>query len=231
MNTVDPTAATALQELDDLIARRSILNHPFYQAWSAGTLTPEQLRGYAESYYPHVAAFPDYLRAAAAGAEASVRDELLDNLREELHEPLPHTELWLRFAEGVGADREVVAAAAATPSTAAATATFRSLCEQSTASGLAALYAYESQQPEVSRSKSAGLCERYRIDDQRTLSYFTVHAEADLRHRAGERAALAHCLERGATAAEVLAAATLALDAYWGLLDGVCERTGVAMAC
>lgn len=232
MTTSTTTAAAAvLRDLDALIARRSILNHPFYQAWSAGALTREQLRGYAESYYPHVAAFPDYLRAAADGADAVVRAELLDNLREELGEPLPHTELWLRFAEGVGADRAAVSSAAATTVTAATIAAFQALCEESTASGLAALYAYESQQPEVSRSKSAGLCERYRIDDERTLSYFTVHAEADLRHRAGERAALERCLEQGASSEQVLGAATRALDAYWSLLDGVCERTGVDMSC
>ena len=232
MTTPTTTAAAAvLQELDALIARRSILNHPFYRAWTAGTLTREQLRGSAESYYPHVAAFPGYLRAAAAGADATVRAELLDNLREELSEPLPHTELWLRFAEGVSGDRAAVERAPATAATAAATATFQALCEQSTAAGLAALYAYESQQPEVSRSKAAGLCDRYRIDDQRTLSYFTVHAEADLRHRAGERAALGRCLEQGASGEEVLAAAGRALDAYWGLLDGVCERTGVPLHC
>lgn len=224
-------AAAVLQELDALIARRSILNHPFYQAWTAGTLTRAQLRGYAESYYPHVAAFPDYLRAAAAGADEVVRGELLDNLREELGEPLAHTELWLRFAEGVGADRAAVTCAAATTATAATTAAFHELCARSTASGLAALYAYESQQPEVSRSKSAGLCERYQVDDQRTLSYFSVHAEADLRHRAGERAALGRCLEQGASREEVLASAERALDAYWGLLDGVCERTGIPLHC
>jgi pyrroloquinoline-quinone synthase len=235
--TTTPAATLAaseavLQELDALIGRRSILNHPFYQAWNAGTLTSEQLRTYAASYYPHVAAFPEYLGAAAFGTnDAVVRAEILDNLREELAEPVPHTELWLRFAAGVGADRAAIAAAPATASTRATIQVFQKLCGDSTARGLAALYAYESQQPEVSRSKAAGLCDRYQLADERTLSYFTVHAEADLRHRAGERTALGRCLEQGATREEVLDAATRALDAYWGLLDGVCAEAGVPMAC
>ena len=77
-----------LKQLDDRIASRSILDHPFYQAWTAGTLTRADLQTYAASYYPHVAAFPAYLETAAAGAaDAAIRAELLDNLREEISEP------------------------------------------------------------------------------------------------------------------------------------------------
>ena len=54
-----------LDELDRLIAQRSILQHPFYQAWNAGHLTHDDLATYARVYYPHVAAFPDYLATAA----------------------------------------------------------------------------------------------------------------------------------------------------------------------
>ena len=54
-----------------------------------------------------------------------------------------------------------------------------------------------------------------------------VHAEADLRQPQGERNALIQCLADGATEAEILAAAGQALEAYWGLLDGVCAESGV----
>jgi pyrroloquinoline-quinone synthase len=224
------TTEGTLDELDARIAARSILQHPFYRAWSAGTLTRRDLATYARIYYPHVAAFPEYLRSAAKGAElAPVRAELLDNLREELTEPRPHAELWLRFAAAVGADPEEVRAAAPTPATALVVDEFRRLSSGSTATALAALYAYESQQPEVSQQKEAGLRERYGIDDADGLAYFTVHSEADLRHREGERQALAQCLEAGAAADEVLTAADGALAAYWGLLDGVmAEMTAAA---
>ena len=150
-----------------------------------------------------------------------VRRELRDNLHEELNEPAPHPELWLRFAAAVGADPEAVRSAAATPATRATVETFDRLCRTSTVSALTALYAYESQQPEVSAQKAAGLRERYGVTDADALSYFTVHREADLRHREGERRAIELCLEAGADAAEVLPAADAALDAYWRLLDGV----------
>jgi pyrroloquinoline-quinone synthase len=221
-----------LDQLDRLIAERSILEHPFYRAWNDGALTGEQLATYARSYYPHVAAFPGYLEAALETTDdGEIRAELADNLREELSEPAPHPQLWLDFAAGCGCDRREVADAESTAATAETVAAFRRLAEASAASALAALYAYESQQPEVARLKADGLCQHYGIDAPEALAYFEVHAEADVRHRDGERRALARALENGATGEEVLDAARQALNAYWGLLDGVCRQTGIPLSC
>lgn len=221
-----------LGQLDELIARRSILQHPFYQAWTAGELSQEQLAVYAHQYYPHVEAFPEYLRTAIDGARDEViRAELLDNLREEESEPRAHPEIWLSFAEGLGENALTVKTAEATSATRATVEAFRTLCTESTVSAVTALYCYESQQPEVAHTKAEGLCSFYGIDDPATLEYFTVHQEADVRHRAGEREAIARCLEAGATEDQVLSAAERALDAYWNLLDGVCHSTGIDTAC
>lgn len=217
-----------LTDLDALIASRSILRHPFYLAWTAGELSRGQLAAYAGYYYPHVAAFPDYLESAAAGAgDPEVRRELLENLAEELSEPAPHAELWLAFARGCGVESDAMIAAAPADGAREAVTAFRRLAAGGTAGALAALYAYESQQPEVAATKADGLRRHYGVTDDASLAYFTVHAEADLRHRQGERQALARCLEAGAGRREVLDAAGEALDAYWGLLDGVCREAGV----
>ena len=222
-----PTNDT-LDQLDALIRSRSILEHPFYVAWTAGELTRPQLRRYAEVYYPHVAAFPEYLRNAIATAQdPAVREELQDNLAEELHEPKAHNELWLDFAEGLGADRAAVEAATGSGPGAATAETFRRLTAGGTAEAIAALYAYESQQPEVATTKAEGLRRLYGVDSDEAVAYFDVHAEADVRHRQGEREALGRCLDGGASGAGVLQAAGAALDAYWVLLDRVCAETGV----
>ncbi|HXO28072.1 MAG TPA: iron-containing redox enzyme family protein, partial [Thermoanaerobaculia bacterium] len=141
-------------------------------------------------------------------------------------EPQPHAELWLRFAAAVGADPAAVLAA--TPAGAARRTVdqYHRLCGNGTAAALAALYSYESQQPEVSRQKMTGLREHYGISDPAALSYFSVHAETDQRHRAGERRALALCLEAADCAGEILAAGQAALGAYWNLLDAVTEEIG-----
>ncbi len=95
---------------------------------------------------------------------------------------------------------------------------------------MAALYAYEAQQPEVSLRKADGLIGYYGIEAPEALAYFEVHAEADLEHRAGERRALGHLLETGASGEEVLDAAEQALDAYWALLDSVCDEAEIPSA-
>lgn len=217
-----------LRRLDDLIASRSILRHPFYKAWQRGTLTREQLATYAAVYYPHVAAFPRYITATAATAvDPLVRAALDENLSDELHHPKAHTELWLDFAAGVGADRTTVAVAAPHATAGQVVARFERLTQSGTAQGLAALYAYESQQPEVATEKTAGLRQHYGVTDPQALGYFDVHAATDVAHRAAEREALERCLAAGAADQDVLDAANEALDAYWQLLDGVCEEAGI----
>ncbi len=219
----------ALRRLDEIIRERSILEHPFYQAWEKGMLTQGQLATYARIYYAHVEAFPRYLEAAITHAEdPHIRMELADNLADELGNPAPHDALWLDFAAGVGADRDEVKAAAPHAAATAMVSTFRELAQASLATGVAALYAYESQQPDVARTKAHGLRTHYGVADAETLAYFAVHEDADVRHRAGERQALAVCLAAGVPADVVHSAAERALDAYWSLLDGVCQEIGIS---
>jgi pyrroloquinoline-quinone synthase len=219
----------ALRELDEMIRERSILNHPFYQAWNKGMLTQDQLATYARVYYAHVEAFPRYLEATITHAsDAQVRANLNDNLADELGNPAPHPALWLDFAEGVGANRTDVANAQPHPAAAAMVSTFSGLANESLATGVAALYAYESQQPDVSHTKAEGLRAFYGVEDPKTLQYFAVHEAADVEHRAGEREALATCLAAGVPAHVIHDAATKALDAYWDLLDGVCAEIGIS---
>jgi pyrroloquinoline-quinone synthase len=217
-----------LRALDELILSRSILNHPFYQAWQRGELNRDQLAIYAKSYYPHVASFPGYLRlAAATAANASVRKEIESNLADELSNPAPHHELWLNFAEGIGANPKSVSAASPTQSTLSTVSVFEQLAQGDTAGALSALYAYESQQPAVSTTKMEGLRKFYGISDSTTLAYFAVHAEKDVEHSEGEQRALLQCLADGASPEIILASANKTLDAYWGLLDGICEEAGI----
>lgn len=217
-----------LRELDEMIRERSILKHPFYQAWENGVLTRDQLAAYARIYYPHVLAFPEYLESAIGLAEdPETRAELMDNLADERGNPAPHDELWLAFAVGLGVAPEHVTAAAPHAAAEAMVSTFKTLADDSLGAGLAALYAYESQQPEVSCTKLAGLRGHYGVREPATLEYFEVHEAADVRHRQGERDALAACLENGVPASVLKEATSQALDAYWGLLDGVCAETGI----
>lgn len=218
-----------IRSLDELIERRSILRHPFYVAWERGDLNGEQLATYASFYYPHVAAFPGYLKAASERASDDViREELERNLADELGQPVSHDDLWLDFAGGLGLNRATVASAAPRPAAARIVSTFDRLARGETAGALAAFYAYESQQPEVSERKIDGLRRHYGVTSPRSLAYFVEHASADIAHSEGERQALMRCVADGASHQCVVDAAGEALDAYWGLLDGVCEEAGIS---
>lgn len=220
----------SLAPIDDLIAERHLLKHPFYRAWQEGTLTPAALRDYAAQYYRHVSAFPTYISALHSRCDdLATRQALLENLRDEEEGPENHPALWRRFAEATGChepgDGEVW------PETAAAITGFRSAVgEGPVVRGLAALYAYESMVPEVAAEKIRGLAEHYRIVGSPGTDYFEVHRTLDVEHAASSRELLERHVATEADLAEAERGAAEALDAVNGLLDGICRVHGIRKA-
>ena len=147
-----------LGKIDNDIAVKHLLKHPFYLAWTRGELSREALADYAQQYYQHVAAFPTYLSAIHANCDdQSTRKELLNNLIDEEAGSPNHPELWLNFAEVLGVSARDAQNAEKWPETKNLIDTFRSVCRNgSTAEGLAALYAYESQIPGSPSPKLTG---------------------------------------------------------------------------
>ncbi len=139
-----------------------------------------------------------------------------------------HPELWLQFAEGLGVSKEDVQVAEKWPETQKLIETFREICSKgTTADGIGALYAYESQIPTVAESKIAGLRKHYGFTDPKHDEYFSVHIEADREHSAAERAMLAgHVTNENSSG--VSAAVERVLGALWEMLSGVCRRHAIA---
>jgi pyrroloquinoline-quinone synthase len=218
-----------IDELRQIIEERKLLNHPFYQAWQKGELTLEHLRGYAQQYYHHVLAFPQYVSAAhAICPDQGDRQDLLENLIEEERGEENHPELWLRFAEGVGAERETIEDATPLPETTALVDLFRdATMRRAFPEACAALYVYESQVPEVAKTKIAGLKHFYDRDDERTLQFFEVHIGADEIHsQVGASMVRRHATDDASREA-VLRTGRECADALWRFLDGV-QREYVA---
>ncbi|MGH1363958.1 MAG: CADD family putative folate metabolism protein [Calditrichia bacterium] len=215
-----------IARLDATIATYSLLKHPFYQLWNMGELDKPTLVEYAKQYYAHVEAFPVYLSAVHSRCEdTSARQLILENLIEEEFGEENHPELWLRFAEGVGGTREAVKSATVLPETIQSVNTLKRLtCSDNFAEGIAALYAYESQVPEVARKKREGLKEFYGIEDDRTVSYFSVHEEADIEHSDAEREILLRYATDSSTEERLLNAAEESAKAMWMLLDGIYDN-------
>ena len=211
--------------LCEAVMEYSMLKHPFYVAWTEGKLSKEVLGEYAKQYYAHVRAFPTYVSAVHSQCEeVSIRQELLENLIEEERGDENHPELWLRFAEGLGVSRDEVRNAKLLPSTEASVARLKSLTRsEDYREGLAALYAYESQIPEVARTKREGLKSFYEIDDERAVSFFRVHEGIDVLHQKVEQQILSEKCQTADEQEKAITAARESAKALWSFLDGVTE--------
>lgn len=225
------TSEEFFQELDARIAKHDLLCHPFYQAWAAGDLTRDDLREYAEIYYHHVAAFPGYLAEFGMRLpDGELRRAVLANMTEEnggensFGEPeAAHSELWLDFAEGMGANRRALRQPVAEVN--ALINHYSEVASQGLEEeALAAFYAYESQIPRVAKEKARGLREMYGAD-QKTCAYFTLHTTADVFHTNVWRQQLQRCLQTNPHNAEAaLESGEQAARALWNALDGIEER-------
>jgi pyrroloquinoline-quinone synthase len=147
--------------LDTIVAEKNLLNHPFYRAWSAGTLSREALATYAAEWGPFVALVPKGWEAHGDTAVAN--------------EERTHVGLWAQFADGLSA-RVPQSPALEAPRRLAECAD-RLFSDPVTSLG--ALYAFEAQQPRTSASKLHGLQAHYSLGE-RAEEYFKVHCD-DLR--------------------------------------------------
>ena len=188
--------------------RWDVLRHPFYQRWSAGELTKDELARYSGQYRHAVAAIADMSESVAAALPER------EDLRRHAAEELGHLRLWDGFLGDAGGD----AGDDATPETAECVRTW-------TASGdalevLARLYAVESGQPQISRTKREGLLERYGFGDGAGTAYFRIHETRDVEHAAEARELIEELADSG-DEDRIVAAAESAFRANWRLLDGV----------
>jgi pyrroloquinoline-quinone synthase len=216
--------STFIAKLQRLVSEKHLLNHPFYQHWSKGTLPISVMQKYAEQYYHLEKNFPTFLsRMHSDCTDFEIRQIITDNLYDEEHGELNHRELWQRFGEVVGTTREKIQNAEALPETAAAVACFDNLAKESFLSGSGALAAYESQIPAVSKSKTDGLAKHYNITSERGTEFFRVHSTLDVEHSNAwwniiEKHATTLALEE-----KVEKAVVAGRDALWNFLDGVCR--------
>jgi pyrroloquinoline-quinone synthase len=196
------------ERIESARARCDVLEHPFYQRWSAGELSREELARYSGQYRHAVEA----VAHLSAGVADAVPDRL--ELRSHAVEEAAHVELWDGFVDAVGGDAE-----------AEPTAETRECVEAWTAddgllANLARLYAVESGQPAISRTKRDGLVNRYGFGEGSGTAYFRVHETRDVEHAAHTRELIGELAGRADDDA-IVAAAESAFRANWRLLDGV----------
>jgi pyrroloquinoline-quinone synthase len=201
--------------LDEVRSRWNVLEHPFYERWSQGSLTPEELGSYAAQYRHAVVALAEAADAALRAAEPAIRAEMARHAAEEA----AHVDLWDRFADAVGAP----VGAEPTPETQACVEAWAGDDERSLDGTLAAMYAIESAQPAIAQTKLDGLRAHYGLPEGPATEYFTLHAALDHEHAAQARAQLEG---RSVDEDELVARAEAALRGNWTLLDGVERLNG-----
>jgi pyrroloquinoline-quinone synthase len=186
------------ERLDAVSDRWNVLRHPFYRRWELGELSREELAHYAGEYRHAVTALAELAATASDAGHAA--------------EEAAHVSLWDDFASALEADLE------RPPS--AETAACAAAWSGSGVEGAARLYAIESAQPEISRTKLAGLTRWYGFEPKtKGTRYFEVHAERDHAHAALSRGVLESA--RPEDEDRIVAAAETALRGNWALLDGV----------
>jgi pyrroloquinoline-quinone synthase len=214
-------------ELESEVSQYNLLQHPFYEAWNEGKLNSEIIKDYAKQYYHHVKAFPRYLSATHSICEnLEDRKILLENLNDEENNGVDHPTLWKRFATGMGNSEEEVDNAPLEAPIQKVIETFFKYSRASYAEGLAALYTYEHQIPEIAKTKIEGLKKFYASGNKQVLEFFQVHERADVWHREQCQILLNRMSKEDQTKAKH--AAVEVAKALWGFLTGVAEKHSVA---
>lgn len=215
-----------IARLDDQIQTKPLLQHSFYVRWQEGRVSMEELQGYAKEYYPFEREFPRFVSAIHSRCESpALRQQLLENLVHEERGEKNHRELWLRFGEGLGVRRDQAEEHFHSDETEFLLRTFRKhTTSENPIDGLAALYAYERQQPEVAGTKIEGLERHYNVTSDSALEFFRAHQVYDVEHSKTEGELLMELCKDEASQKRALEVVAETCGALYEFLDGVERR-------
>ena len=217
------------QELNKKLDQYHLLNHPFYKSWNEGKLTREIIKDYAEQYYQHVKAFPRYISATHSICEdIEKRKILLENLQDEENPNADHPKLWKNFALAMGADKDKIEDVKREWFTNDMIEDFFHQARKSYAEGLASLYTYERQIPEIAETKIRGLKNFYGVTSKEGLEFFEAHKAADVIHRKECEKLLDALTEEEKVKAEK--ASMLTARYLWNFLSGMSSKHKIQAA-
>ena len=217
------------KELNAKLDKYHLLNHPFYKSWNEGKLNREIIKDYAEQYYQHVKAFPRYISATHSICEdIEKRKILLENLQDEENPNADHPKLWKNFALAMGADPDKIENVKREWFTNDMIENFFYQARKSYAEGLASLYTYERQIPEIAETKIRGLKKFYGVTSKEGLEFFEAHKAADVIHRKECEKLLDALTEEEKDKAEK--ASVLTARYLWNFLSGMSSKHNLQAA-
>lgn len=196
--------------IEESRARHNVLEHPFYQRWSAGELSGDELARYSGQYRHATEAIARLCADTVESAPSERREEIARHAAEEED----HVRLWDDFIDAAGGE----IGAEPTPETTECVRAWTA--HDGYLAALAKLYAIESGQPAISRIKREGLSRFYGINGGSGSEYFRVHEASDDAHAQESRRLIAEAMTPEDEDA-IVEAAESAFRANWKLLDGV----------
>jgi pyrroloquinoline-quinone synthase len=208
-----------IYRIDQEVDKRSLLRHPFYKMWSNGELSIDHLQGYSLEYFQLVKMVPELVNNILVKmGESKLRSIVEDSKKEEES----HVEPWIRFASSLGVKRKDLLNHVCDENTKEAVSSLVDLTRNSLDEAICAMYAYEMDLPNISRSKIEGLNKFYNLSSSDSRNYFEIHQEADIRHAAIWRNMIRKIPDHKYESC--INSAVKSLDAQNLLLDAVYEK-------
>lgn len=208
-----------IYRIDQEVEKKSLLKHPFYKMWSNGELGLNHLQGYSLEYFQLVKVVPEMVNNIKLKLEES---ELRSTVEESHKEESSHVEPWIRFATSLGIKERDLLNYICDEKTKNAVSSLMELTKSPLEEAVCAMYAYELDLPNISRTKIEGLNKFYNLSNADSTNYFEIHQEADIRHAAVWRDMIREIPDHKYEAC--VESAVKSLDAQNLLLDAVYEK-------
>ncbi|NPA34835.1 MAG: hypothetical protein GXO48_07920 [Chlorobi bacterium] len=148
-----------------------LLEHPFYQAWTEGKVTEEQLSNYAYGYQQVIDKVPYWWQKVLAAAGMQEKYQWI------VEEEKEHAQLWRQWRQTLPepTDKKDMSEF------------IKWMDSLSPDELLGALHVFEIQQPEVAKTKKEGLIEFYGYNwEDLSLKYFDDHMKEEPHIKAGK---------------------------------------------
>ncbi len=204
--------------VDSIVEGKSLLKHAFYQRWSKGELTKENLQEYAKEYYQLVIKIPALVASVLNNiSEPELKAKVEENLKEERE----HVALWEGFARSLDISREELLAHKPAQMTLDAIARLEILARYSLESGITTLYSLEKELAQIAATKKDGLTKFYGLMSEDAHKYFDEHLKEESHLEAWRNGEVNEVSARKVAAASMLSQNQI--------LDSVCLACGIAM--
>lgn len=172
-----------IKTIDDEISKKSLLNHQFYTLWREGKLTLNHLRGYSKEYFQLVKTVPELVQNIHNNFQVNpFRESYLKEIEKIQIEESEHIGPWIKFALSLGLEKTEIFDYMGNNEVNIAIESLKKLSRSSLVEGVSAMYSFEKEIPQISKTKIEGLQKFYGISNNDAISYFKIHEIADIHH-------------------------------------------------